>query len=633
MTSHLSKPQKLKFEEKRRNFKNVSDDRYHKHLQGLIGNFKTNPKRFWTFLKSIKGAKGQIPTLLDGIRQVSSDKEKADLLNKKFASKFTAPEVTHYPETTDYNLPNLTTFDITEARVRAILETLQVHKACGPDNISARVIKECRNQLAYPLTILFRKSIEEGVFPSRLAEANIVPVFKKGSRNSPENYRSVSLLPLFGKIMERCVFETLLAHVQPVLTDKQHGFVPRRSCETNLATLLKTAWDSISSGHQLDILYLDYSSAFQSVNHKLLLYKIKNSYSISGQALLWLQSYLCDRKQRVIINGKCSDWTKVRSGTPEGSLISPLLFALFINDLPDVIRAKILMFADDVKLFNEITCTKDVETLQKDLNQLIGWSEKWKLNLNPTKCQSFRITLNTKPILASYKIHNNVLEHVQEIRDLGVWLDTKLTFQAHINRTVSKANRMLGLLMRSLQNCRTAARLMPAPILAAYFGNVRSILEYGSVIWGGAAKTHLERLERIQHKFLMWLAAHTHLPQQHLSFSYNDLLDHFKIASLSKRRLKADILFIYKILISRIDSTFLLGNFPLHVPQRRTREGRNQLLHISFGRVETVKNGLFTRAARAFNDHISFCPSADPFNSTFSSFRSTIVKYVRDHPF
>ena len=154
----------------------------------------------------------------------------------------------------------------------------------------------------------------------------------------PSNLRAVSLLPLLGKVLERVVYNSLLQHVKAALTNAQHGFLPRRSCETNLATLLKTAWDSIPENSQTHVIYTDYSAAFQSVNHSLLLHKLHHSYHVSGTMLNWFSSYLKNRKQRLVVNGKCSDWTNVTSGTPEGSLLSPLLFALYINDLPDKIQ-------------------------------------------------------------------------------------------------------------------------------------------------------------------------------------------------------------------------------------------------------------------------------------------------------
>ena len=176
------------------------------------------------------------------------------------------------------------------------------------------------------------------------------------------------------------------------------------------------------------------------------------------------------------VNGKSSAWTSVRSGTPEGSQLSPLLFALFVNDLADKIQTNILLFADDVKLYHKITCPHDSELLQTDLDHLVTWSGEWKLHLNPSKCHSFRMTLKRKPILTTYKIQLCALEHVEKVRDLGVWLDSKLTFSAYIDFIVRKANRAMGVLMRSLQTGRTAGRLQTGPILAASFGNVRSVI-------------------------------------------------------------------------------------------------------------------------------------------------------------
>ena len=403
-----------------------------------------------------------------------------------------------------------------------------------------------------------------------------------------------------------------------------------------MATLLKTAWESLSSGHQTDVIYTDYSSAFQSVNHKLLLYKLHRSYHVSGNAIKWLQSFLTDRKQRVTVNGKCSAWTSVRSGTPEGSQLSPLLFALFVNDLADEIQTNALLFADDVKLYHKITCPGDSELLQTDLDRLATWSKHWKLYLNPSKCHSFRVTLRRKPVLTTYKIQNCSLKHVEKVRDLGVWLDSKLTFVAHLDFTVRKANRALGVLIRSLQTSRTAGRLQTGPILAAYFGNVRSVLEYGCVIWGGVAPTQLKRLEKIQHKFLSWLARYTQQPRLSNTPSYHDLLQQFSVSSLEKRRFQYDVCFVHKVICGGVDSAYLLGCFPLHVPQRSTRAGPYQLLHVPTAHEankETIRRCLFRRAVLAFNEHVSRIQAADPFCATLASFKASVRSYVRNNPF
>ena len=168
------------FEEKRKSLKNLSCVKYREYIRGMIGAFKSNPKRFWSFLKCVKGTKRQLPVLCDGDREVSGDVERANLLNRTFAAKFTCPDVENVPDAPTYDLPILDQFTVSATAIRSALDDLQVHKACGPDNISARIIKECADQLVTPLSITFRLSVEQGVFPSKWSEANIVPIFKKG---------------------------------------------------------------------------------------------------------------------------------------------------------------------------------------------------------------------------------------------------------------------------------------------------------------------------------------------------------------------------------------------------------------------------------------------------------------------
>ena len=294
-----------------------------------------------------------------------------------------------------------------------ILEGIPANKACGPDGISARIIRECSEALVIPLTMICQLSLRRGVFPKLWKRANVVPVFKKGSVQDPNCYRSISLTPLFGNVVEKVVYISLLRHVAPAISPAQHGFMSGRSCATNLASLLGTAWDSIEERLQIDCIYTEFSSAFQSVNHSLLVHKLQNSYNITDSALKWFISYLDNREQRVVVNGKCSELCRVTSGTPEGGLISPILFSLYINDLSDGMSSRVLMFADDAKLFRKIACQSDAEVLQKDLNQLCKWSKTWMLKLNPSKCKSFRMTLKTKPLATTYFIGNTPLEEVE----------------------------------------------------------------------------------------------------------------------------------------------------------------------------------------------------------------------------
>ena len=291
-----------------------------------------------------------------------------------------------------------------------------------------------------------------------------------------------------------------------------------------------------------------YSAAFQSVSHDLLLHKLSQSFKVSGSAFAWLKSYFTDRLERVEVKGKCSAWTPVPSGTPEGSLLSPLLFACFINDLPDAVNTKCLMFADDVKLYHRIKCHADCEFLQNELNALCRWSQLWGLSLNPAKCKVLTLSLRRFPVICSYSLEGATLERVSEMRDLGVMLDEKLTFSSQIDQLVRKANRALGLLIRSFQtgkHGRSFYRCDRKAIVGTYCANVRSILVYGSVIWGGAAVTHMRRLEHVQSKFLVWLCGRCRISD--VSLRYGDLLEYFNLASLTGRRQQHDLMFLRNV--------------------------------------------------------------------------------------
>ena len=394
---------------------------------------------------------------------------------------------------------------------------------------------------------------------------------------------------------------------------------------TNLAVYLQASWEAILDGYQTDAIYTDYSAAFQSVNHTLLIHKLKCSYKLQGYALKWFVSYLSDRRQRFIVNGKTSKWTTFLSGVPEGSLLAPLLFSLFINDLPREVSGGCLLYADDVKIFRKIMSPSDGLLLQKDLDLLTAWSVRWGLTLNPEKCKSFTITLRRAPVQTPYFINGTTLEHVGEIRDLGITLDTKLTFAAHVGNIVSKANRSLGLLIRSFQAGVRQSRFDRNALMCAYFSNVRSILEYGSVIWAGAADTHTVRIDRVQHKFLIWLLSNT-ASGGASSLDYSDLLAHFRIPSLASRRVQHDLLFIRNLFHSRLDSHILLRSFYLHAPTRSTRT--QPLFYEPRPRVNTVKRGLFLRVPQLANSFLRGVHEVDFFADALVTFKAHVVKYV-----
>ena len=609
----------------RADFKRIADRNYRDYLTGLIREFKDNPKRYWSFVKTLKSG-GKVSPVLECDGSVYRDAvDRANCFNSCFSKKFSDPEVRDSPQPPMLNCDGLSTFRVPRGRVALLLRELSTHKACGADGLSARILHECADEFAVPLEILCRLSVRSGVFPSEWKRANVIPVHKKGSKKLPENYRPVSLLPICSKILEKVVSEGLLEACLPALPDSQHGFLPKRSCTTNLACFLEHCWASLAEGTQTDAIYTDYSSAFTSVNHRLLLLKLRHSFNITGLAYRWIESYLCQRSQRVIIDGKHSEWTPVLSGVPEGSILGPLLFACYVADLPNNIKTGCLAYADDVKIFHRIQNHGDTLSLQADLDRLCEWSKTWHLKLNPAKCKTISFTLRTAPVQCTYELDGHQLERCQRMRDLGVILDAKLTFADHVDATVGKANRMLGLLMRSIQTSPCARRpdFNHHAILSAYKAHVMSAMEYASVIWSGAAATHLKRMERLHHRFLMWLGCKTQ--PRCPSMDYASLLSHFNSQTVKARFIQADIKFLQSVLHGRLDCQSLVSMFSLAVPTRRTRH--TGMFHVPGGRVNSVRNSFMSRIPATCDALLKKAPETDFFYSP-SSFRSQVLKFA-----
>ena len=266
----------------------------------------------------------------------------------------------------------------------------------------------------------------------------------------------------------------------------------------------------------------------------------------------------------------------------------------------------------------------DATLLQSDLDSLQAWTERWKLKLCSAKCFHFRITLKKQPIPLRFTISGSQLDLVGQIRDLGVILDTQLTFANHIDSAVKRGNRALGLLIRSVQGIR--GNYDKTGLLAAYYANVRSILEYGSVVWARAAKSHLDRLERIQHKFMMFLAG-TRRDDLNV-LNYNELCAHYNVQKLSKRRAALDLSFLHGLFNGRIDSKSLVERFSLRVPARQTRS--NELFALTNPRVSVCNASLFFRLPRVMNSLLTSRPTLDLFSDSrreiLSSFYASNVE-------
>lgn len=352
---------------------------------------KRSPKVFWSYTRSKLKTKTGVAPLLENTKDKSSirysDKEKADILQRQFASVFTKEPDGELPDFRLRTLTEISLPDIDSEIVRKKILQLDVDKACGPDEMHPRLLKELVDEISTPLAMIFRKSLLDGVLPSDWKHAYVSPLFKKGAKNIASNYRPISLTSIVCKIMESIVKEKIMSHLmtENLVSRHQYGFIPGRSTTTQLLNYLNDCIEALVEGNVTDTIYFDFSKAFDTVPHNRLLKKLK-CYGIKGQVLKWIKSFLKGRSQVVKVNGEESFPESVMSGIPQGSVLGPILFVIYINDLPDVVKSKIYLFADDTKLLSKIQSKDDSLYLQEDINALGKWSNDWLLKFNLDKC-------------------------------------------------------------------------------------------------------------------------------------------------------------------------------------------------------------------------------------------------------
>ena len=251
--------------------------------------------------------------------------------------------------------------------------------------------------------MIYQQSLDSGQVPLDWKKADVVPVFKKGNKNTPSNYRPVSLTSISCKVLEHIVFSSVMEHVDKhkILNFFQHGFRKQHSCETQLISTIEDLAKGLEHRQQIDLLILDFSKAFDVVSHRLLLAKLEH-YGIRDSNLAWVTDWLTDRTQRVVVEGECSDNAPVLSGVPQGTVLGPLMFLLYINDINAETNCSIRLFADDCLLYRVVDCTRDASALQWDLKQLCRWADNWRMDFNPNKCYVLSVTKKLVPLSKSH---------------------------------------------------------------------------------------------------------------------------------------------------------------------------------------------------------------------------------------
>ena len=382
------------------------------------------------------------------------------------------------------------------------LEKLNPNKSTGLDQIGPKILKLSAPLITRALTHIINISIATSEYPELLKKAKIIPVFKKGCKNQPENYRPISILPTLSKIFEKHVSSSIFEYLNKnnLIHKEQSGFRSQHSCQTALTKLTETWLDEMNKGNLTGVVYLDFSKAFDLVNHQLLLSKLE-CYNFHHSAIEWISSYLSERTQQVTIGNKSSEQKPIPRGVPQGSVLGPLLFLIFINDLPmSTCESNIDLFADDSTLHNSGPSVQCVENnLRSDLKEVQDWCENNDMYINVDKTKTMLLTTSQRSARLQKKelslhIHETEIEQVSHHKLLGIHVDKFLHWDIQVQELFKRINSKINLLSKIKKYLTTEARLL-------YFNSyILPLFDYCCTIWGNCSKKDLERMTRLQKK-------------------------------------------------------------------------------------------------------------------------------------
>ena len=532
---------------------------------------------FWRFIKSQRTESFGVAPLKEKGQVYSDSGKKASILANQFRSVFTVDDdeavntFLHGP-----SLPAIPDITISEQGIRKLLKGVDPRKASGPDQIPCRMLQELHVELAPVFTALFRNSYQTGSLPAVWKAAWISPVFKKGDKCVAANYRPVSLTCVACKLLEHVLCSHIRDHLDRhnALSPYQHGFRKKMSCESQLLVTTHDLLSRLDHKEEVDVGVLDFSKAFDVVPHKRLMSKLR-LYGVEGKISCWISEFLLGRTQSVLVDGvrshtRCrTDGDPVLSGVPQGTVMGPLLFLLYINDLPSVLNpsTSCRLFADDCLIYRSIHSMEDKVILQRDLDSLFEWGQIWGLKFNVSKCNILHLARQTQKPVRFYTLGGELIGSVTEAKYLGVTLSNNYgarssQWRPHILDTVSRANQRMGFLRRNLRGSPYRLRE------TAYTTLVRSSLEYCGAIWDPSAKDEIDSLEIVQRRAARWARGARGI------ISVTGLLRDLGWHSLADRRRNQRLCLFYKLLHGDLDLPPESVDINLH--QGRATRGSHQ---------------------------------------------------------
>ena len=615
--------ERTKFTELRRKAKRLIDQSKRSMELHIANQSKSNPKEFYKYIREKRVITSTIGPLTDEKGTFTKDEhEMSNILNTFFASVFTTEDTSNIPEPPAIQLSNnkiLNNISITENNVSNCMDKLKTNKSPGPDTIYPRVLKEAKNEMIKPLTTLFNTSLQSGTVPVDWKLANVTPIFKKGSKSLPSNYRPISLTSVVCKMLETLIRDKLVNHLEEnkLIRDTQHGFRNKRSCLTNLLDFLHDVFNRYDESKAVDVIYLDFQKAFDKVPHKRLLVKLK-AHGIDGEVLRWIENWLCNRRQRVVINGKSSNWTNVTSGVPQGSVLGPILFLVYINDIDEGLTCIISKFADDTKIANTVLSNDQAEEMQTNLDKLSNWAKTWQMSYNTDKCKVLHIGYSNEK--RNYLMDGNQLKSTDRENDLGVTISSNLKPSQQCSEVVKKANKLVGFIGRSIEYKSRAT------IITLYNSLVRPIMEYCVQAWCPYYQKDIAKLERVQRRVTKMIPSLRNKP-------YEERLKELDLFPLEHRRLRGDLIQVFKI-IRGIDNMDCNKYFSID-NSNYTRGNGCKIIGKPFNSNES-KNFFFNRIVNLWNGlprDVVECNTVDTFKRHFDKYFASnprLITFVRE---
>ena len=580
--------------------------------KNLANNIKKDSKSFYAYVRSKQRNKVKVGPLKDNAGNIISDsKVTANLLNSYFSSVFTNEDLSVIPNPiSNFDFANseiLAELYIDENLVIEKLAKLNTNKSQGPDELNPKLLFELRDEICEPLTSLFNVSIQTGEIPQDWRDAVVAPLHKKGSRNKPENYRPVSLTSIISKLLESIVKDRLVKHLDKysLIRNSQHGFTSGKSCLSNLLEFFEVVTKILDKGEAVDLVYLDFAKAFDKVPHHRLFKKLE-AHGLGGNVLNWIREWLNNRRQKVCIEGEASDWVEVTSGVPQGSVLGPVLFLIYINDIDANLVSTIGKFADDTKMGKSVSSAEGVQKLREDLVKLENWASDWQMSFNTDKCSI--IHLGNDNLKHKYSLCGSELRESTKERDLGIMVDNSMKFSEQCNTAIKNANSTLGLIRRAIK-CKSQ------PIITKlYKALVRPKLEYCVQAWRPHLKKHIDNIEKVQHRATKMIEGYKNL-------KYEDRLTKTDLTTLEERRTRGDLIEVFKM-IKGLNKTDYKKFFTIE-HNSRTRGHRFKIIK-NRSRLDIRKYFFSQRIVNEWND----LPEVVIESESVNSFKNSYDKYA-----